>query len=525
MNHFLKYRMTVIHSVLLLSVVLFFLTTGCKKSFDTYYSNTSKSSLYVYDKLKLDTNFSMFTEGLSRVGLVSQINSGGLYTVFAPVNSAFRSYLAAKGYATMKDVPIDTLYPILNFHLLNNLWYYYTLKQYYTTYSKVLYLTRGKKFLRVDVSAPDTIKVNGIPVINSFRDISADNAVIHGIGTVLIPNQNLEQLLAGDPYFKNSTFYRLMQVVADSTQDRINTYDKNGDGILDSVFYKTYTFLSNVNTSIEYKSNTTTTDQGGTPVFTTILMPIDDSLNAFIAPALARIDNSVSNKIAALSPTYVKGVLSPYFVTDDSTSYTFNRFITKPAATNYLATNYQIIPTLTAPNFVRADVSASNGMVQLLNRNFPASDLLLSALGQASMDPDLSTFMLALQKAGLTGTYGATGTAVTFFAPTNAVFKAANFDVQNMILDGVSLTASQFSNIIKNHIISQNLATAVTLTGSIATVYTTAINTLTFSNNGTNATTTPGVTANISLPYSYKSIGTSSGYLYKVDKLLIPYQY
>jgi len=521
MRNFLNCRIYAMRLLFLFAIALLFFNS-CKKGFDKYYENTGPSSVYVYDKLKQDSNFSMFTEGLDRVGLVNLINSGGLYTVFAPVNSAFKEYLSTKGYASMKDVPKDTLFQLLNYHITNNLWYYYSFQQRYITFNDKLFLTRGRKFVTIDVTAPDTLKVNGVPVIKSLRDISADNAVIHGIGTVLIPKINLEQLLASDLQFKSSTFYKLLQVVADSAYDRFNSYDRDGDTRIDSVFYKTYSLLTNVYTSIEFKQNTTTTDQGGDPVYTNILMPVDDSLNAFIAPALAKIDNSITDKIAALSPTYVQAVLSPYFIADTAVGYTANRFITKPAGVNYYASNGQVIPTLTAASFLRTDVGASNGMVQVVKMNFPKSDRLISAIGQASMDPKLSMFMEALQKSNLMTTYEQSGKVVTLFAPTNDAFITARFDVKKMIYDGVNLSLTQFTNIIKNHIIEQNLATPASLTGSITTAYANN-NTLTFTNSGTNATTVLGLTAIVTQPYSYKG-PTTNGYVYKIDKILLPNQ-
>lgn len=524
MINFSRLKVYAIRSLLVLCIFSLVFIVGCKKRFDEYYSDTGTSAASVYDKLLQDTSFSMFAEGLDRVGLVKQISSGGLYTVFAPVNNALRSYLASKGYASIKDVPVDTLYPILNFHITNNGWYFYDLQQRFKTYGQKLFLTRGGKFLSIDVTAPDTLKVNDVIVIKSLRDISSNNAVIHGIGTVLIPRVNLEQLLAGDSYFKNSTFYKMMQVVADSSFDRLNSYDRNGDSNIDSVFYKTYSLLTNVFTSIEFKQNTTATDQGGTPVFTNILMPIDDSLNAFIAPALNRISNTVTNKIAALSPTYVQAVLLPYFIADTAVGYTTTRFINKPAGTNFLSVNGQTIPTLTSANFVRGDVISSNGMVHLINRNFPQSDRLVSVIGQASMDSDLSMFMEAMQKSGVFATYATASKAATLFAPTNAAFIAENFDVKKMTLNGVQLTTTQFQNIIKNHIIDgTNLATNAAVTGTFTTLYANT-NNLIFTNSGATATVTTnlGTVANVTLPFAYKCATTANGYIYKVDKLLIP---
>jgi uncharacterized surface protein with fasciclin (FAS1) repeats len=508
---------------LFLFLALLFLFTSCKKGFDKYYSNTGPAAVYAYDKLKQDSNFSIFAQGLEKTGLVNYINSGGLYTIFAPVNNAWRQYFASKGYGSLNDVPSDTLFRLLNFHIVNNLWYYYSLQQQYATYQTRLFLTRGMKFVTIDVTSPDTLKINGVSVIKRLRDISSDNAVIHGIGSVLIPLYNLEQVLKGDQQLAGSTFYQLMQVIADSAYDRFNSFDRNGDGKIDSAFYRTYSLLPYVYTSLEFRQNTTTTSQGGAPVFTTILMPVDDSLNALIAPGIAKVSPSATNKIAALSPTYVQAVLGPYFIYDTLSAYSSSRLINRPSGTYYTSVDGSLVPTLTAGNFVRMDIPASNGAIHVLNRNFPQSDRLKSGLGQASMDPDLSLFMAALQTAGLMSSLETTARVGTYFAPTNEAITAAGLDVKRMTLNGVTLTPTQFQNILKNHVIDVNLSSSSAMTGSMVTDFGNS-NTLTFSNSGTNVTTSLGVTANVTLPAVAKG-SANNGYVYKVDQILVPNQY
>jgi len=506
---------------------LLVLAPGCKKNFDKYYGNTGPAGVYLYDKLKHDSNFSIFARGLERTGLVQYINNGGVYTVFAPVNSAFQQYFVSKGYASVEVVPVDTLFSLLNFHVINNLWYYYTLQQRYATTGQLLFLTRGRKFMTIDVTAHDTLKVNGVPVIKGLRDIGADNAVIHGIGSVLLQMPNLEQVLQNDPRFSHSTFYRLMQVLKDSAFDRFNSFDKNGDGRPDSVFYKTYDLLYNVNTAIEYKQNTNATSQGGDPVFSTILMPVDDSLNALIAPALAKVDPGVTDKIAALSPTYAEAVLEPYFMYDTAAPYTSDKLINRIPGKIYAAINGQVLPLLTDGQFVRKDARASNGVIHVLNATFARSDRLQSALGQASTDPDLAMFMAALQQAGLMSTLGSGSRVGSYFAPGNAAFAAAGLDVRKMTLNGVALTTLQLANIMRNHVIDQNLSSASALTGTIGSDFG-AGNALTFTNGGTTVATTysgaqTGIVANVTLPFVTK--GPGNGYVYKIDKLLIPNGY
>jgi uncharacterized surface protein with fasciclin (FAS1) repeats len=500
-----------------ISLFLLCFIFSCKKGFDEYYGDESPKGGYLYEKIKADAAFSLFAKGLERADLVQYISQGGLYTVFAPTDEAFSAWLRNNSYASVDDVPVDKLFRILSFHIVNNMWYYYDLRVRYATYSQRLYLTRNKKFVNIDVTAADLIKINGVPVINTLRDIDAANGVIHGIGEVLVPLPNLEELLQSDAELKTSTFYRLMQLTADSTFDRFNSYDRDRDGRMDSVFYKTYPLLSNVYTSIEYRQNTTPANQGGDPLFTTFLIPGNHILDAVIAPALARIDNSVPDKIAALSPSYAEAVLESYFIGD--TIVTGSELVNRTRVLR--SVNSEIIPPLADNQFVRKNIMTSNGTVHIINTAFPESPAMKSALGQAMQDPELSMFMAALQGASLMNILATTARTGTYLAPTNAAFLEAGFDVKKKTLNGALLTATQFSNLVRHHIINENLATAG-LTGTKNSDLG-STQPLVFSNGGTTVTSAGGVVATVTQPEVSKGPGTPPvGYVYKVSKVLLP---
>jgi uncharacterized surface protein with fasciclin (FAS1) repeats len=503
------------------ATVLFFLLTltavGCKKGFDKYYEVKSSEDAYLYNVIKSNPNFSIFAQGLERANLVDFLDKGGLYTVFAPTNEAITQFLASNSYASINDVPLDNLFRILSFHIVNNMWYYYDFQKRFTTYNQKLYLTRDKKFVSIDVATANTLSINGVPVISTLRDIDAGNGVIHGIGSVLIPLPNLEQLFQTDPALANSTFYKMMQVLADSSYDRFNSYDRDRDGKIDSIFYKTYPLLDNVYASIEFRQNTLPENQGGDPVFSTALVPANYYMDSVIAPAIARIDPTVQNKIKALSPSYVEAVLESYFLYDTSKTINSATLITRP--TPIRSVNNELVPALPDILFVRKDLAASNGSIHVINTAFPKSDRLKSALGLAMIDPELSMFMEAVQKAGLMSSFAASSRAGTFLAPTNTAFIEAGLDIKNRILNGVSLTATEFSNIIKNHVIDISLNPA-SLTGSRATNLGAAYP-LVFSNGGTTVTSSAGTVATVTLPNV--SVGPSNvGYVYKINKILIP---
>ncbi|MBS1664655.1 MAG: fasciclin domain-containing protein, partial [Bacteroidetes bacterium] len=256
-------------------------------------------------------------------------------------------------------------------------------------------------------------------------------------------------------------------------------------------------------------------------------MPVDDSLNRVIAPALARVPGGVSDPIAALSPTYAEAVLESYFMYDTASAYTSDKLLNRIPGKIYQTVNGQLLPVLTPGQFIRKDIPASNGTIHVLNATFTPSDRLTCALGQASMDPDLSMFMAALQQAGLMTMYGSSSRVSTYFAPTNAAFIAAGMDVKKMVLNGVALTSLQFSNIMRNHVLNSNLPAAANLTGTIGTDFG-ASNSLLFGAGGATVSTVysgtaTGITANVTLPFVARGIG--NGYVYKIDKLLIPNGY
>ncbi len=503
--------------VRLFPLFLLFFSLSCKKGFHRYYDDESPKGGFLYNKLKADPTFSIFTKGLERADLVQFINEGGLYTVFAPTDEAFSKFLTGNGFASIDDVPIDKLFRILSFHIVNNMWYYYDLKTRFATYQQRLYLTRNKKFVYIDVTAADTIKINGVPVLPELRDIDAANGVIHGIGTVLVPLPNLEEVFTGDEQLRNSTFYRLMQLTADSAFDRFNSYDRDRDGRMDSVFYKTYPLLSNVYTSIEYRLNTLPANQGGDPLSTTVLMPSNQALDAMIAPAIARIDNSVVDKIAALSPSYAEAVLESYFLGDSSITST--EFINRPRQLR--SVNNIVMPATPAGWFLRRDLPASNGTIHVINATFPPSLAQFSAMGQAMLDPELHTFMAAVQAAGLMNQLATITRTGTYLAPTNAAFVEAGLDVKKRTLNGALLTVTQFSNLVRHHIINENLATAG-LTGTKNSDLG-ATQQLTFSNAGATVTSAGGVVATITQPaISFGPGSPAVGYVYKVNKLLLP---
>jgi uncharacterized surface protein with fasciclin (FAS1) repeats len=494
------------------ALFLSLLFCGCKDGFDDYWNKPNPKGGVLFARIKENPKFSIFAQGLERADLDKYINTGGLYTVFAPTNDAFAKYFTATGYKSINDVPIDQLFQILSFHIVNNMWYYYDLQARFNGPIKQrLYLTRSKKFVNIDVTVPDKIIINGIEVVKELRDIDAENGVIHGINDVLIPLPNLEQLMQSDPELASSTFYKLLQLTADKQYDRFNSYDKDRDGRIDSVFYKIYPLVDAAYMSIEYKQNQNIDSQGGDPVFTTILVPSNSVLDPYLAPVLAKFGGKIEN----LSPSYAEAVLENYFYSDTTMlSTTIMTRTVQPKSVNGMA----MVSTLlkNAGDFVRRDIRASNGVIHIIGSTFADSERQRSAIGLAMKDPELTMFMAAIQKANLMSGYANITKAASYLAPTNQAFIAGNIDIAKLSVNGAVFTAARFSEFVKTHVIPSNRIQS-TFTGTIASEG--SGQSLVFSNNGLTVTGPMGDVATITYPAV--SIGPGSvGYVYKIDKIL-----
>ncbi|MDO8366137.1 MAG: fasciclin domain-containing protein [Saprospiraceae bacterium] len=96
---------------LALSASLLF--TACKDDDDP---TTAKN---IVETAQATSELSSLVAALSRAGLVDALNAPGPFTVFAPTNAAFSTFLSANGFATLEDVPVPVLQQILLNHVVS----------------------------------------------------------------------------------------------------------------------------------------------------------------------------------------------------------------------------------------------------------------------------------------------------------------------------------------------------------------------------------------------------------------------
>lgn len=319
-------------------------------------------------------NLSSLVAALQRANLVDTIKGDGPFTVFAPTNEAFATFLADNNFATLEDVPVDVLTQVLLNHVVAGKNLSTELSTTYISSSSTAGVDGKALSLFVDTS--DGVKINGSTV--STADVEASNGVVHIVDKVIgLPN-------IVDHAINNSALSTLVGLLT-----------ANGD--------TTFTDILS-NTEEKY----------------TVLAPVNDGFAAFMNENGNEIGNILSNHVivgnalaaADLSNTYVNtfaknadgDFLSLYVNTDDGVKFNGANTV---AIADIVATNgiihavAEVIDLPTVVTFATADPNFTT-LVSALTTLTPSVDFVgvLSAQGGAGDDP------------------------FTVFAPTNDAFAA-----------------------------------------------------------------------------------------------------
>ena len=138
----------------------------------------------IADIASRNSNFSVLVDALGRANLASTLDQSGSFTVFAPINDAFQSFLSAKGFSSLNDVPVDVLRQILLNHVVSGTYLSGSLQ---TGYVKTLALgsasTTNNLSMFVNVTNSG-VRLNGVASVTT-ADIRASNGVIHVVDAVI----------------------------------------------------------------------------------------------------------------------------------------------------------------------------------------------------------------------------------------------------------------------------------------------------------------------------------------------------
>lgn len=151
-----------------------------------------------------DANLSSLKAAIDKAGLAQTLDGTGTYTIFAPSNAAFATFLQANGFASLNDVPVAALKEILLNHVLASK---VTSSEITTGYVSTLAKGGASATRNLSMFINKTssgVKINGVANVTT-ADIMATNGVIHktdaviGLPTVVthaLANANFTTLVA-----------------------------------------------------------------------------------------------------------------------------------------------------------------------------------------------------------------------------------------------------------------------------------------------------------------------------------------
>ena len=142
-------------------------------------------------------NLSTLVAALEKADLISTLANQGPFTVLAPSNEAFNTFLDDNGFNSLDDVPVDILTNILLNHVVGGRLASTDLTTGYATTFAISSASQASMSIFIDIS--NGVKFNGVSSV-STADISADNGIVHLVDAVIgLPN--VVTFAVADPTF------------------------------------------------------------------------------------------------------------------------------------------------------------------------------------------------------------------------------------------------------------------------------------------------------------------------------------
>jgi uncharacterized surface protein with fasciclin (FAS1) repeats len=266
-------------SILLSFVLLVFIR--CSNDKDEYFERPSWLEPPIYEVLQNNGRFSSYLKCVDRTLYAATLKASGLYTVFAPNDEAFASYLSSKGFASVDQIPDTLVNQIVSYSIVYNNYSFDRLSDVLnagwdtlssirkkTTYYKTIYqmnyqgsdiwiydmpaasayfgsvIEQNYKYVPLYLSrvfernrtatqaASDYSMFYSTPYTGSnvqsasivTKDMIAENGVAHEVNQVLEPLPNLEKLLDDPDY---SDFKALINKKGETGEPYFITYQYN----------------------------------------------------------------------------------------------------------------------------------------------------------------------------------------------------------------------------------------------------------------------------------------------------------
>jgi uncharacterized surface protein with fasciclin (FAS1) repeats len=304
-------------------LVTFLLFQSCNNNDD---DNVEEPSTII--NLAVDSaDLTSLVAALERTNLVSTLQGEGPFTVLAPSNDAFATFLSANNFNSLEDVPVDVLTNILLNHVISGSVLSSDLSTGYANTLATSSASQTSMSIYIDVS--NGVNFNGVSSVTS-ADILAVNGVIHKVDAVIgLPS--VVTFATADPNFST--------LVSALTRNDLTT-----------------DFISILSTTT-----------GTSPAPFTVFAPINDAFNRLLTElnltSLSEIDEPTLNIVLKFHVVGGANVLDSS-LTDNLTVSTLGGDITA---------NVTGGATLTDANgrvadIIATNVQANNGIIHAINK-------------------------------------------------------------------------------------------------------------------------------------------------------------
>ncbi|HUS01677.1 MAG TPA: fasciclin domain-containing protein, partial [Chitinophagaceae bacterium] len=491
--------------ILLVLLIIGFTFSGCKREFGDYYNPPPGQQTDIYKQLAGDSSLSIFVAAIDKVpGLKAELSSSGLFTVMAPDNAAFKKFFATSQYSSLDVIPLDKLELLVKFHILK--WMLFqdnfinpglnkTNPEIYKYETRATFVYKAKLstgktipifypskmsqvytptfFNYYGVTPQDYSEVFGFSsVINSQTmmnvlsasvtslDVASGNGVYYKIDKVLEPLLNIAQELDSNPeysdyidlYNKRFLTYTYNDL---ATKAQGNNGDINGDGVVDSLFTRTYLTDKNLD-----NENPLGTDKKSISLsaFIPTKAAFNQYLNSKVLPNFGNSKDSIPDNLLLL-----------LFKSHLTNNMDWPSRIDKGYAISILGDKMKV-----TRQDIRSVKMTSNGLLYEVNKVIEPT-AFTAVTGPAFFAPQYWYFAEMLVRTNLIATLTVESVKYTILAPTNAAFNARGIYWAPMGNPGffkwsgvawVGLSNAELTQLIGNHVfLNQELSTAAMVNG------------------------------------------------------------
>ena len=400
---------------------------SCDKDDDTIITPVTNN---IVDIAQSSEDFTSLVAALQKADLVTTLQTEGPFTVLAPTNAAFSTFLLNNGFGSLDEVPTDVLTKVLLNHVISGTVASTDLSTGYTNTLATSSASNSPMSLFVDTSSG--VRLNGISSVTT-ANISADNGIVHVVDAVIgLPtiatfatsNNALSNLVDALAYADTGNpTVPYISTVSDATTGPFTVFAPTNDAFADLLTELNATALTDLPTSA-----------------------VNDVLLYHIVGANVQSGQLTTGTVETLGGN----------ITADTSNFT----LTDP---NNRVSN--IITSL-------VDIQAENGVVHVIGKVIlPLQQTTTNNIVDVAVGSEnLSTLVAALERADLVTTLANQG-PFTVLAPSNEAFNTFLSDNGFNNIDDVPVDV--LNNILRNHVVGGRLESTDLTTGYASTFATT----------------------------------------------------